>query len=146
MTSRKPPPDPQMPPLDAPTEAAMRDWMTIWQSEIAAMGVDREMQECWARMAEGWTEAAARSGMPEQFARMMAARGAPADEASRSPRADEAPRGARADAATRPAPAADAPDAGADVAGLRRELAEIRARIERLEATPGRRRRSAVRA
>ena len=144
MTSRKPPSDPQMPPLDAPAEAAMRDWMTIWQSEIAAMGVDRELQECWARMAEGWTEAATRSGMPEQFARMMAARGAPADEASRGARADEASGSARADAATRSATAADAPDAGADLAGLRRELVELRARVKRLETAPGRRRKPTV--
>lgn len=95
--------------------AMIRDWMTIWQSEVAAMGVDREMQENWARLAGAWAPSAAPFG--------------PGHDPQGRPGAD---------AATRPAAAADAsdaePGARAEIAFLRGELAGLRQRIEKLEA------------
>jgi len=43
------PPDPQ---------ALARDWITIWQSELAALATDREMQEAWLRWVGLWADAA----------------------------------------------------------------------------------------
>jgi hypothetical protein len=34
------------------------DWITIWQSELAAMATDRELQEGWLRMVDLWAQAA----------------------------------------------------------------------------------------
>jgi hypothetical protein len=34
-----------------------RDWVTIWQSEWAAMAVDRELQEGLAAATEAWNAA-----------------------------------------------------------------------------------------
>lgn len=50
---------------DAPDQAdpqpkkpdLMRDWVSLWQSELAAMASDREAQEGWQRMARFWTQA-----------------------------------------------------------------------------------------
>jgi hypothetical protein len=33
------------------------DWITIWQSELAAMAIDREMHEAWVRMMTVWAQA-----------------------------------------------------------------------------------------
>lgn len=34
--------------------ALLRDWITIWQSEYAALAVDPELQEAWARALHQW--------------------------------------------------------------------------------------------
>jgi hypothetical protein len=44
-----PPPDPQ---------ALARDWITIWQSELAALATDRELHESWIRWVTLWAQAA----------------------------------------------------------------------------------------
>jgi len=31
-----------------------RDWVTIWQSELAALAEDREALETWQGMVDGW--------------------------------------------------------------------------------------------
>jgi hypothetical protein len=43
------PPDPQ---------ALARDWITIWQSELAALATDREMHDAWLRWVGLWADAA----------------------------------------------------------------------------------------
>jgi hypothetical protein len=43
-----------------PADAAL-DWITIWQSELAAMATDRELQEGWVRMVDLWAQAAQRT-------------------------------------------------------------------------------------
>jgi hypothetical protein len=43
------PPDPQ---------SLARDWITIWQSELAALATDREMHEAWLRLVGLWADAA----------------------------------------------------------------------------------------
>jgi len=44
------------PPVAAPGRNSLHDWITVWQSELAALGSDREAQENWraavAMMAE----------------------------------------------------------------------------------------------
>ena len=37
----------------------LQDWQTIWQSELAAMAVDREGASLVAAMAKSWTDMAA---------------------------------------------------------------------------------------
>lgn len=143
MNNQDAPPDPDaagQKAQEAAQEAEMRDWMTLWHSEAAAMGVDREMQESWARMAEVWTGA----GAADMLARMMPGwpgTGCPgAGWPGTGPSGLDPAGSAGADAASRPAAAADASDAG-ELASLRRELGELRRRIERLEGAPDRRRR-----
>ena len=36
------------------TAALLDDWVTIWRSEMAAMVVDRELQEAAVRMIDAW--------------------------------------------------------------------------------------------
>ncbi len=38
-------------------EGLARDWITLWQSELAAMAVDREAQETWLTMMALWAGA-----------------------------------------------------------------------------------------
>lgn len=89
-----------------------RDWLTIWESELASLSADREIQEFWARLVAVWAEAATaiRDGVRYE-------RGEP----NRSP--------------ARAAAAGAAPDAG-DVAleRLDRRLAGIEARLAALES------------
>jgi hypothetical protein len=125
----------EMPPADpaADLHELARDWITLWQSELAALAVDREMQEAWRVLLSLWAGAAAASlaalprGMPHEPARTR-----PAD----------APRAA--------SPAA-APAAGdAEIERLRGRVAELERRLAGLErgdravggSDPGRRPRS----
>jgi hypothetical protein len=39
-------------------QAIAADWITIWQSEMAALATDREMHEAWTRMVALWAQAA----------------------------------------------------------------------------------------
>ena len=104
-------------------DTTLRDWMTVWHSEMAAMGVDREMQESWARMAEAWNSAATQAAAADMLARTLTG-WAGLDPAG----------SAGADAAPRPAAASHASDAGDELETLRRELASLRSRVERLES------------
>ena len=38
--------------------ALARDWITLWQSELAALAVDREAQETWHALLSLWAGAA----------------------------------------------------------------------------------------
>jgi hypothetical protein len=68
MTERDPPSGPRMdkpgqdksarPDLGADMQGLARDWITVWQSELAASTVDRELQETWQRMLTLWAQAA----------------------------------------------------------------------------------------
>jgi uncharacterized protein YceH (UPF0502 family) len=42
-------------------QAEARDWITIWQSELAALATDRELAEGWVRLVTLWAEAAERA-------------------------------------------------------------------------------------
>lgn len=50
------PPDPAAPPPGL--EALARDWVTLWQSELAAIAADREAQESWQAILALWAGAA----------------------------------------------------------------------------------------
>ena len=90
-----------------------RDWITLWQSELAATAVDREAQETWRAMLALWARSADLLLPPSH------------DGASGSTRPDAAPR---------PAPAAAASEPGVDqVAKLERRIAELEARLADME-------------
>jgi hypothetical protein len=68
MTERDPPSEPRTDKRDrdkpawsdfgADMQGLARDWITVWQSELAASAVDRELQEAWQRMLTLWAQAA----------------------------------------------------------------------------------------
>ena len=100
-------------PVDAALEA---DWLTLWQSELAALAVDREAREQALAALRAW--AAPHDGAPGQH---------------------ELPPGRPgADAPPRPAPPGAAPEPRASAAA-RRELDRLRRRIAELgrDAVPG---------
>ena len=45
-------------PQAANLQAVATDWITIWQSEIAALATDREVQEAWVRLVAVWAQTA----------------------------------------------------------------------------------------
>jgi hypothetical protein len=116
------------PPDDLERLAA--DWITLWESEIAALGRDAELAEAWAAgvalMAAFWRAQAAGLGAMQ---RMRPDEPAPPRDASKA----------------RPAPAAAAPDAGGharpggddDAAALRQRLAELERRLAAVEGGSG---------
>jgi hypothetical protein len=93
-----------------------RDWITLWQSELAALAMDREAQEAWFVSLSLWAAAAGAvlGGLP---------RGLAGDPRRDTPAT-----------APRPAPAAAAPDAGdAEVERLRERVATLERRMAELE-------------
>lgn len=87
-----------------------RDWRTLWQSELAALAVDREAQEAWQALAKLWVGPAG------------------------ARRNDAATGSAGAATPTRPAPAAAAPDPrDAAIEHLGRRVAELEQRLAELE-------------
>jgi len=93
-----------------------RDWITLWQSELAALAMDREAQEAWFVSLSLW--AAALGGVLGGLPRGLAG------EPRRDPLAT----------APRPTPAAAAPDAGdAEVECLRERVATLERRMAGLE-------------
>lgn len=110
-------PDPQ--PEDMASEDLhdlARDWITLWQSELAALAMDREAQEAWFVSLSLWVTAAGAvlGGLPRGLA----------GDSRRDPPAT----------APRPAPAAAAPDVGdAEVERLRERIARLERRLAGLE-------------
>lgn len=91
-----------------------QDWITLWQSELAALAVDREAQETWQAMLALWAGAAS--------AMLQAA-----------PR-EHPERRAGAAAAAGTAPAATAPDPrDAAIERLTRRIGELEARLADVE-------------
>jgi ubiquinone biosynthesis protein UbiJ len=107
-----------------------RDWITLWQSELAALAVDREAQEAVHVLLSLWAGAAGGliSFLP---------RGMPGESARQRRRA--ARNGAAGtDAAPRSPPAAAAPDPrDAEVERLRARVAELERRLAGLERKRG---------
>jgi len=106
---------------DQPTASAdgtlAADWATIWQSEWAAIAMDREVQETWRRMTASWAvQADADRQSP------------PADAAARSARPVPPPRAPAAD---------DAPDArDVAIASLLDRVAELERLVGKPAADP----------
>ncbi|HQT61439.1 MULTISPECIES: hypothetical protein [unclassified Acidiphilium] len=123
MTDARPGDKHKAEPPDAETRLAdlARDWITLWQSELAAMAQDREWREAWTGLMTIWAGAAtAAIGAAEAMSR------------------HEPPRRPRPDGTARPAPPAAAPDAGGDaVERLHRRIAELEARLAALERDGG---------
>src|SRR5271156_6144782 len=101
MAESGPPPD---------LAALARDWVTLWQSELAAMAADREAQESWQAILALWAGAA--GAMLAAAPRAWQPRAQPGAHTSTDPAAHE-PADGRAGAAAPPgaAAAAAAPDA-----------------------------------
>lgn len=101
-------------------DSLARDWITLWQSELAALATDREAQETWIRLLALWAGFAS-AGL----------RAAPRSAAEDEPFLAGAPE------ATGPAPARAAPDArGTEANGPAGSPAEplLAAILERLDA------------
>ena len=121
MTAGDRPDKPPEDPAGADLHDLARDWITLWQSELSALAVDREAQEAWQMLLSVWAGAAGAvmSGLPRGMADDPARHGA---------------RAAGAAAASRPAPAAAAPDPrDAEVDRLRERVAELERRLAGLE-------------
>src|SRR5208337_1547403 len=89
-----------------------RDWITLWQSELEALAVDREAQEAWCVLLSLWVGAvgAVLGGLPRGLA----------DDPRQRPTAT----------APRPASTVAAPDAGdTEVERLRERVAELERRM-----------------
>jgi hypothetical protein len=102
-----------------------QDWITLWQSELAAIAVDREAHETWQAMLALWAGAAAT---------MLHAipRGRPAPQSRQSH--DRTARHAKAEPAPRsPAPAAAPDPRDAEIDRLARHVAALEARLAGLE-------------
>jgi hypothetical protein len=105
-------------PIDPPPvelQELARDWITLWQSELAALATDREAQETWQTLMALWAGAAG--------AMLQAL-----------PRAGHDGGGARSSYAPRPAAAPAAPDPrDAEIERLARRVAELERRLAELE-------------
>ena len=96
-----------------------RDWLTLWQSEFAALAADREALEAWQKLIALWTGAAG----------SLAAAALDGSGAGRRDRPD----GSTA-AAPRPAAAAAAPDPrDAEIERLRGRVAALERRLAEIE-------------
>jgi hypothetical protein len=104
----------------------LQDWQTIWQSELAAMAVDREAASLVASMAKSWADMAT---VMQAAAKGMADGGKSTDDAA--PVAPQRP-------APRAAAAADASGAGsAEIAKLHRRVAELERRLAEADRRDG---------
>jgi len=102
---------------DADWRALARDWVTIWQSELAALADDREAAQTWQRMVDGWARMAEAmiAAIPEP---------SPARRDERVP-GTAAPAGATAAAAAPHARDAELERLATRVAELERRLAAL---------------------
>jgi hypothetical protein len=107
------------PPIETELAALARDWMTLWQSELAALAADRETQEAWQKLISLWAGAARvfAAPVPDGAGRRDAAHAAAA--------------------AARSAPAAPTPDArDAEIERLRGRVDALERRLAALEQRP----------
>ena len=111
-----------------------QDWITLWQSELAGLAVDREAQETWQAMLALWAGVAAAMlrAMPRDDQAATARRRHPASRpaASTGEAHEHAERRAGPVAAAGAAPVAAAPDArDAEIDRLAERVAELERRL-----------------
>jgi hypothetical protein len=92
-----------------------RDWITIWQSELNALGTDQEVRNAWTKLIEMWAAGARTAG-------------ALLPDGAQGYARPESPAGA--------APASAPPDAR-ECERQRRELERLARRVEELERRLG---------
>ena len=107
---------------DADWRALARDWVTIWQSELAALADDREAAQTWQRMVDGWARMA--EAMIAATPEPSPAHPSPAHRDERVP-GPAAPAGATAAAAAPDARDAELERLATRVAELERRLAAL---------------------
>jgi hypothetical protein len=121
-----PPPHPAGEDLRDLARDLAEDWMTVWQSELSTLAVDREVRESWHLMASLWADAA--SAMLQGAAMLTPAPDAPHDPAGRGFGAAGTAAPPRPPA---PAPAPDPRDA--EIEHLREQVTGLEERLARLE-------------
>jgi len=103
-----------------------QDWISLWQSELSALTVDREAQENWQTLLAMWAGVAT--------AVINAAPTSRRSTNSTGPRNDRPPGRARSEPAQGTSAAASAPDPrDAEIERLARHVAELEARLAALE-------------
>jgi hypothetical protein len=113
------------PPGGDDLQGLARDWIALWQSELAALAVDREGHEAWQTLLAMWAGQAT-----AVFATIPRSS---ADDAARDRRTAPGD-GARPPASPRPAATAPAPDArDVEIERLRERVAELERRLAALE-------------
>jgi len=122
MNEQDPPDDPRQ--HQTELDRLAEDWITLWQTEIAAMAADREAAEAWAGAAQFW--AAMGAGMGAGWMR-MATKGFAHDTP-----AWPAPAATPPDPGRQPGPGGAEPDARLDA-----RLAELERRLAAIERGPG---------
>ena len=106
----------------ADLQTLARDWITLWQSELAAAAVDREVQEAWQTLAGLW------AGAATALLQALPRGGADGGRAG----------AAGAAAAARPTPASAALDArDAEIERLRRRIDALERRLAELDGRAG---------
>ena len=112
--------EPRRPSPGAPApdlQGLARDWITLWQSELAAAAADREVQEAWQTMAGLW------AGAATALLQVLPRGGGDGGAGATGPVA-----------AARPAPAAAAPDPrDAEIERLRRRVDALEQRLAELD-------------
>jgi hypothetical protein len=105
----------------------MCDWITVWQSELAAIAVDREMHENWQEAAATWARLAT------AMVRDPSSSNHPPTAHDPSPGFVSPRSTGTVDAARAPAPAAASDARDAEIERLGRHVAALEARVAAVE-------------